>query len=35
MQTLDAALSRLVKEGVVSLEEAQLSAKGTLALKDE
>ena len=35
MQTLDAALSRLVKEGVVSLEEAQLSAKGTLALKEE
>lgn len=35
MQTLDAALARLVKEGVVSLEEAQLSAKGTLALKDD
>ncbi|MGP9638976.1 type IV pilus twitching motility protein PilT [Halomonas sp. AOP42-A1-14] len=35
MQTLDAALTRLVKEGAVSLEEAQLSAKGTLALKDE
>ncbi|MCL5427013.1 type IV pilus twitching motility protein PilT [Halomonas sp. NPDC076908] len=35
MQTLDAALARLVKEGVVSLEEAQLSAKGTLSIKDE
>jgi twitching motility protein PilT len=35
MQTLDAALSRLVKDGTVSLEEAQLSAKGTLAIKDE
>lgn len=35
MQTLDAALTRLAKEGTVSLEEAQLSAKGTLALKDE
>ncbi|WP_336274733.1 type IV pilus twitching motility protein PilT [Vreelandella indica] len=35
MQTLDAALSRLVKDGTVSLEEAQLSAKGTLSMKDE
>ncbi|MFB9869197.1 type IV pilus twitching motility protein PilT [Vreelandella sulfidaeris] len=35
MQTLDAALSRLVKEGVVSLEEAQQSAKGVLAPRDE
>ncbi|MDQ7729159.1 type IV pilus twitching motility protein PilT [Halomonas sp. SpR8] len=35
MQTLDAVLTRLVKEGVVSLQEAQLSAKGTLALQDE
>ena len=35
MQTLDAALSRLVKEGAVSLDEAQMSAKGTLALKGE
>jgi twitching motility protein PilT len=35
MQTLDAALTRLVKEGVVSLQEAQMSAKGTLALKDD
>ncbi|TVP45938.1 MAG: type IV pilus twitching motility protein PilT [Halomonas sp.] len=30
MQTLDAALARLVQEGAVSLEEAQLSAKGAL-----
>ncbi len=35
MQTLDAALSRLVKEEVVSLEEAQQSAKGVLAPRDE
>ncbi|MEL7982300.1 type IV pilus twitching motility protein PilT [Vreelandella titanicae] len=35
MQTLDAALSRLVNEGVVSIEEAQAQAKGTLAAKDE
>ncbi|WP_035582988.1 type IV pilus twitching motility protein PilT [Halomonas sp. TG39a] len=35
MQTLDAALSRLVKEGAVSLDEAQMSAKGALALKGE
>lgn len=35
MQTLDAALTRLVKEGMVSLDEAQLSAKGALALQDE
>ncbi|MFJ5538436.1 type IV pilus twitching motility protein PilT [Vreelandella titanicae] len=35
MQTLDAALSRLVNEGVVSIEEAQAQAKGTLAAKAE
>lgn len=35
MQTLDAALSRLVNEGVVSIKEAQAQAKGTLAAKDE
>ncbi|NYT71206.1 type IV pilus twitching motility protein PilT [Halomonas sp. QX-2] len=35
MQTLDAALSRLVNEGVVSTEEAQAQAKGVLAAKAE
>ncbi|KIN13016.1 type IV pilus twitching motility protein PilT [Vreelandella titanicae] len=35
MQTLDAALSRLVNEGVVSIEEAQAQAKGTLVAKAE
>jgi twitching motility protein PilT len=35
MQTLDAALSRLVKEGVVSIEDAQAQAKGTLSSIDE
>ncbi|AJY52440.1 MULTISPECIES: type IV pilus twitching motility protein PilT [Halomonadaceae] len=35
MQTLDSALSRLVKEGSVSLQEAQLRSKGTLSIKEE
>ena len=35
MQTLNASLAKLVKEGVVSMEEAQVRAKGTLTLKDE
>ena len=35
MQTLNASLAKLVKEGVVSMEEAQARAKGTLTLKDE
>jgi twitching motility protein PilT len=35
MQTLNASLAKLVKEGVVSMDEAQARAKGTLTLKDE
>ncbi|KPQ21778.1 MULTISPECIES: type IV pilus twitching motility protein PilT [unclassified Halomonas] len=35
MQTLDASLAQLVKDGVVSMDDAQARAKGTLALKDE
>jgi twitching motility protein PilT len=34
MQTLDASLSRLVKEGVVTLGDAQARAKGTLSVKE-
>ncbi|MBR2514924.1 MAG: type IV pilus twitching motility protein PilT [Halomonas sp.] len=35
MQTLNAALARLVKKGAVSMEDAQARAKGTLSLGDE
>ncbi|UYO75699.1 type IV pilus twitching motility protein PilT [Halomonas qinghailakensis] len=35
MQTLNASLAKLVKEGVVSMEDAQAQAKGTLALSDD
>lgn len=35
MQTLNASLARLVKEGTVSMEDAQTRAKGTLSLGDE
>ncbi|WFE69847.1 type IV pilus twitching motility protein PilT [Halomonas sp. M1] len=35
MQTLNASLARLVKEGMVSMEDAQTRAKGTLSLGDE
>lgn len=34
MQTLDASLSRLVKEGGVTLDDAQARAKGTLSVKE-
>ncbi|KHJ50389.1 type IV pilus twitching motility protein PilT [Halomonas hydrothermalis] len=34
MQTLDASLTRLVKEGVVSLDDAQARAKGTITTKE-
>ena len=34
MQTLDASLARLVKEGVVTLGDAQARAKGTLSVKE-
>ncbi|WP_445011318.1 type IV pilus twitching motility protein PilT [Vreelandella stevensii] len=34
MQTLDASLTRLVKEGVVTLGDAQARAKGTLSVKE-
>ncbi|MCA1772581.1 MAG: type IV pilus twitching motility protein PilT [Halomonas sp.] len=34
MQTLDAALAQLVNDGVVSVEEAQALAKGTLASRE-
>lgn len=35
MQTLNASLAKLVKEGVVSMEDAQTRAKGTLSLGDD
>lgn len=34
MQTLDASLTRLVKEGVVSLDDARARAKGTITTKE-